>query len=253
MSNNPFGPANSGFSATNNPFVLASDPNDPSNRFPKLDGIGAIQANPLPPQSYLGQQTYPTQPFGGQYPQQQQPYLSQQQQNPYVTAQPTGVAFQASSTFGQQLESHYGPGPLQAANTGIGARAQTSNTLYQNVADLDPYASLAQLPWAQPTSHTHQPKTSASPTSSSFGGTSFHEDHPQSFVRAHKQELEKWDSQSWKQFLNSVTKLKDAWVLRKNVVIKATEMYNKHWTSEDANRCQTVRRKVYVLYGVAAR
>ena len=241
MSNNPFGPANSGFSTTNNPFVLASDPNDPSNRFPKLDGNGAIQANPIPPQSYLGQQAYPPQSFNGQYPQQQQSYFPQQQQNPYVTAQPTGVGFQPSSAFGQQLEAHYGPGPLQAANMGIGARIQTSNPLYQNVADLDPYASLAQLPWAQPASHTQQQQTPASSSSASFGGSSFHEDHPRSFVRAHKQELEKWDAQGWKQFQNSVTKLKDAWILRKSVVIKATEMYNKQWTPEDANRCQMVR------------
>jgi len=241
MSNNPFGPANSSFNTTNNPFVLASDPNDPSNRFPKIDADGGIQVNPMSSQSFQGQQAYPAQSFNGNYSQQQQLPFTQQQQNPYISAQPTGGAFRASSSFGQQLEAHYGPGPLQATNTGIGARAQTSTPLYQNVADLDPYASLAQLPWAQPTPQAQQQQTPASPTSSSFGGApSFHEDHPRSFVRAHKQELEKWDAQIWKQFLNSVTKLKDAWTLRQSVVIKATELYNKQWTPEDANRCQTL-------------
>lgn len=194
MSNNPFGAT----APTNNPFVLSADPNDPSNRFPKIDG-----ETPTP--SYGGQQQQ--QPIGvqntGYWPQQQQQQQQYPQQYPQQTGQPTPqyggqqllsaqpTGFRASSSFGQQLESHFGPGPLQSGASAAGYQATSPG--YQNVADLDPYASLAALPWAQPVQQQSQ-QQQQSPTSPM---QSSHQDHPRSYVRAHRTELEKWDPYTW--------------------------------------------------------
>lgn len=247
MSNNPFGTSH----FTNNPFALPA--NHPANRFPKLDDPSASVSSPQQQQNYGG---------GGYQPQvQPQPtgYFSQQQiQDPsqqfygsyqgQVNPQPTG--FQPTSAFGQQQQqlnaqqtgmySPYGNGGGAYGNDSF-ARNQTANPNYAQVADLDPYSNLAQLPWAQPTRPADAP-TPQSPTSQSFGGTSWNDDHPRSFVRSHKSELESWKSDAWKQFNASVEKLKEAWIGRKQLVIKAMEGYGSQWNPADAQRVRDVRR-----------
>jgi hypothetical protein len=59
-------------------------------------------------------------------------------------------------------------------------------------------------------------------------------------VLAHKNELEKWDTYAWKEFRQSVEKLKDAWTGRKNLVVKAMEGYSAQWNPADAQRVQEV-------------
>lgn len=129
------------------------------------------------------------------------------------------------------------------------ARFQSSNPSYASVADLDPYSSLAQLPWAQPTrppgtNESSAPAPPQSPTSGSFGGGgSWNDDHPRSYVRDHKHELDSWRSEAWKEFGRSIDKLKDAWIGRKNLVIKAMEGYGTQWNPADAERVREVSER----------
>jgi len=241
MSNNPFGGPSS--SLTNNPFAFQTDLNHASNRYPKIDdstlpggqlgaGSSTIGGGQWGHSSLAGgynpQQQYPQQTG---FPQNGQFFSSSLQQS--YTSSPQ-ASFQSSSTFGQQQLQPQLPG-----NQGS-AQFQTSNPVYQGVAALDPYANLALLPQALP-NPAHKPPSS--PTTESFGGTSFHSDHPRSFVRDHKSDLEKWDPQTWKQFIQSIDKLKDAWIARKDVVNRAIAGYNHQWTQQDVTRAQDLLRE----------
>jgi len=248
MSRNPFGVRNDSPS-TNNPFV----PNSATSRFPAIDGA-------LPQQQQPQQQGY----TAGVYQQPQQIGYIYQNQPPFHTpAQPVfpaygqppsssqpGIAigpqptgFQPQSAFGQQMTGQLGqPNPYNLPYGGgtlsqeSAAQLQTSSSSYTNVADLDPYSSLAQLPWAQP---TRPPNTAPqSSATSSLGGASWNDEHPRSFVRDHKAELEGWRSDAWKGLRGSVEKLKQAWIGRKELVIKAMQGYGTAWDPVDAQRVQ---------------
>ncbi len=237
MSNNPFsGPSSS---LTNNPFALQTDPNHASNRYPKIDDASPTGGQLGAGDSTFGGQWRQNSLVGGYNPPQQYPQPTglpqsgqffggslQPEQLPYASNQ----GFQPSSTFSQQIQSQF-PGGQSSA------QFQTSNPVYQSVSAFDPYANLALLPQALP---NPAPKPPSSPTTESFGGTSFHSDHPKSFVRDHKSDLEKWDPQSWKQFMQSIDKLIDAWAARKDLVNRAIANYNQQWTQQDVTRAQDV-------------
>ena len=246
MSNNPFGGPSS--SLTNNPFAFQIDPNHASNRYPKIDDSTLPSGHLGAGSSTIGGGQWGQSSLAGGYnPQQQYPqktgfpqngqFFSSSFQQPYTSS--PQASFQSSSTFGQQQFQPQLPGNQASA------QFQTSNPVYQDVAALDPYANLALLPQALP-NPAHKPPSS--PTTESFGGTSFHSDHPRSFVRDHKSDLEKWDPQSWKQFMQSIDKLKDAWVARKDVVNRAIAGYNHQWTQQDFTRAQDVRALFHDIF-----
>ncbi|KAF8343053.1 uncharacterized protein EI90DRAFT_3285080 [Cantharellus anzutake] len=242
MSNNPFaGPT--GSQLTNNPFALQSDPSHASNRFPKIDDPSILTGQLGAGDPNFGGGQWGQGSFGGGYnPLQQQPVYPQQTGFPQ-TGQYFGNGQQPSyalgsepqyfNTFGQQF-------PSQIPDNRSGALSHASDPTYQSIAAFDPYANLALLPQALP---APAPKPPSSPTSESFGGTSFHSDHPRSFVRDHKNELERWDPSAWKQFMSSIEKLKGAWEARKDLVNRATAGYNQQWTQQDVTRAQDLLRE----------
>ena len=195
-------------------------------------------------QRYPVQQGYPPQPQQfqptlqqhiplSQPPQPPQNYLSQYQSPPPQPApQPTGP-FQPNSTFGQTLPSSmnvdgYGypqsgqPIPQQQHTTPVynPAQQQLSNPSY--VAQFDPYASQG---WATDTA-TPQSQQSLSSTNNNtnfgYGNSNNNnlgpsgEPHPRDYIHSHRQEIEAWDSYTWKQLLNSCEALKTSWESKRN-------------------------------------
>jgi len=116
---------------------------------------------------------------------------------------------------------------------------QTSSASYVSVADFDPYLSLGQFPGAQPAQSPGvvQP-TTQSHSPGSLGGASWDNEHPRSFVRGHKGELESWRPEAWQQLKGSVEKLRLAWMDRRNQAIMAVERYGSQWDPTDAQRAQ---------------
>jgi len=129
--------------------------------------------------------------------------------------------FQPSSSFGQQLVHDVNSGSqfghLQSQNNGYQSAPQAGASGYgitpqqqlQNnpgyVAQFDPYASIGQGWDGQ---NQNQPRSPLSPSSN--GNL-----HPRDHIRAHKAELEIWDTYAWKQLFNSFDALKGAWEVRK--------------------------------------
>jgi hypothetical protein len=110
------------------------------------------------------------------------------------------------------------------------AHQQLNNPNY--VAQLDPYGPISQG-WATDTttttSSTTTPQQSFSSTNFGYGNNNNNntqnnnmgyspsgDPHPRDYIRSHKQEIEAWDSYTWKQLLNSCETLKRSWESRRN-------------------------------------
>ena len=201
--------------SSNNPFL--NDPNNPHTRFPDISSLASPSLQAPSDQEYRGYlpQTSPT--FGNQ-----PGYFSQG-----ILQQPTGVPFQPSSAFGQQLAANISGssyGYLNGQSTGVGqsgyhpAQEQLrSNANY--IAQFDPYASPGQG-WNAPSQTSPQslnsqpiwsppwsPTSGSATTSTSPTGNP----HPREYLRTHKAELEAWDRSAWDQLLNVFDTLKSAW------------------------------------------
>lgn len=240
---------------SNNPFI--NDPSNPHTRFPDISastspGPSAIAPQYTSwgqPQSPSYQQLPPQQPPQQQYlqpgyggvPQQQTGWRPQQQpQQP----QPTG--FQPSSSFGQQLVGQVNSGyypqqqPQQPMMTGYPGQQQQQQQPQQqypsylqqqqpqqqqqplayndpSLAQFDPYAAIGSG-WgtAQSSTQPHAQGQGQGQGASSQPppGTN----HPRDYIRAHKAELEAWDTYAWKQLMNAFEALQVAWDVRRRDV-----------------------------------
>ncbi|KAF9468098.1 hypothetical protein BDZ94DRAFT_1247177 [Collybia nuda] len=220
---------------TNNPFI--DDPSHPQTRFPDLNhpssppnggqytqwlqhdmgqnntGYPGQQSNLYQPPPY--QQPQPQQ-YSSMYGQQQAGYLSSGA--PGAIPQATGMPFQPTSSFGQQLAANmsgssyaYLHGQTSGQQPYTVAQQTQNNPGY--IAQFDPYASIGQG-WD---GQTHQ--TQSQPPQNSTSGIylttpSSGNLHPREYIRTHKAEIEAWDNYAWKQLLNSFDILKDSWEAR---------------------------------------
>ncbi len=204
---------------SNNPFI--DHPSNALTRYPDINGTdnpegtstqftswlqASGQSAATSPGGYFG----PGQQLGsnaGYQPQQQtgwpgntgypqQPGYNTGYSSP-VQTQPSGMPFQPSSSFGQQLAGHlnsqYGtPAPQQQASytsyhtspqqaTPYGYPQQQQQQPQQNayVPEFDPYTSQGAV----------APQTASQ----------FKPQHPREFIQQHKAELESWDAYAWKQ------------------------------------------------------
>ena len=236
---------------TNNPFI--ADSSHPSNRFPDISTPptqSQLTTWNDPTFSSGNQQQYQPDIYH-QYAQQQQQqqvplgYAQQQQQqqppnylSPYPQSQPQlTTSFQPNSSFGQNLQaavngSSYGylqgQQQPQAQQNGYNPTQQQLQTNPGYIAQFDPYAPISQG-WADAT--TYPTQSLSSPTkNNNFGyGNSNHiimpsgaagfspsgDPHPREYIRSHKQEIEAWDSNAWRQLLNAFESLKKAWETRR--------------------------------------
>jgi hypothetical protein len=220
-----------------------------------------------------------------QQPQLQQPQLQQQQQNypPYPQSQsqpPT--SFQPSSAFGQNLQpsisgSSYGylqgqqqPPPQQNAYNPAQQQLQ-NNPNY--IAQFDPYGPISQG-WAAAADTTTPQSQSLTPSASttnnigsSFGYGNSNQNqinpgpspsgnpHPREYIRSHKQEIEAWDSYTWKQLLNSCEALKKAWETKRSELkekvgglqaqLRYAGYYDRAQIQQEGGRIQAVSCLLY--------
>jgi len=220
---------NNGYSSpefTNNPFI--NDPRNPQTRFPDLSTVSGAQTQWLQSPTDSNQMGY--QQAQGMYQQpsyqQQQPQLSPgyAQQTGYMSPgvspglapQPTGIPFQPTSSFGQQLAANISGssyGYLQGQNgqpqqQGYNpAQQQLQSPSY--VSQFDPYASIGQG-WNGENQMQNAPGSAGGgpvSTSTSPSGNP----HPREYLRTHKVEIEAWDTYAWKQLLNAFDALKESW------------------------------------------
>jgi hypothetical protein len=231
-----------GFQAdSNNPFLNEAQTAPAHARFPDISASTYPQS---PPQ--VGYQSYDTgyqqQP---QFQQQQQQYPQFQGQTPYNQAQQyqqnqyastsyglgqlgpqsTGMPFQPSGNFGQQLvsqadfqqpyqqypngyQNQYVQQPQQQYG-GYQPQQQTPNYL----SEFDPYA-----PHSTP-SHNRSKSQPATLSNQNPGGAM----HPRDFIRQYKVELEAWDPYTWKQMFNACDTLSAAWLTRKHEAERAVQ------------------------------
>ena len=70
----------------------------------------------------------------------------------------------------------------------------------------------------QPTSNNFEygNTTNRNNQNNSFGFSPSGDPHPRDYIRSHKQEIEDWDSYTWKQLLNSCEALKNSWESKRN-------------------------------------
>ncbi|KAG6817339.1 hypothetical protein H0H87_009937 [Tephrocybe sp. NHM501043] len=229
---------NSGFGApeiTNNPFV--TDPTNAQSRFPDLSiASGAHSQWSQAPSNagyQLSQGMYQQPSYQLQQPQlspgytQSPGYLSP---NPSqgLAPQPTGMPFQPTSSFGQQLAANINGSSYSYLQQGQGgpsqqqayqpAQQQLQSSGY--IAQFDPYASIGKG-WSgesqpQPSNQSQVPQTqnqqnliSGTPVSQNLSPSGV--SHPREYLRTHKAEIEAWDAYAWKQLLNSFDALKETW------------------------------------------
>ncbi|KAG6873944.1 hypothetical protein C0995_008983 [Termitomyces sp. Mi166 len=250
MYNNAFGSP----PITNNPFI--SDLTNAQSRFPDLS-TGSATQSPWPQAPTNAGMGYQQSQGMFQQPsfQQQQPQLSPGytsstgylSSNPSqgIAPQSTGLPFQPTSSFGQQLAASmngtsYGyvqrqtAPPQQQSYQPVQQQLQSPGYISQ----FDPYASVGQgwsgeshmqTPMQQNQSFQVQqnqsyPQTQGNSlvnTSSSLSGVL----HPREYLRTHKGEIEAWDAYAWKQLLSSFDSLKEAWEGRaKELEGKATQL-----------------------------
>ena len=253
---------------SNNPFIdhpsngLArfpdiSSPTDPRftnwnyspNVAPQQQAYNTYNPPQLAQQQYTsnwgGSPTYQTQGQGIVYPQQTS----------------GGARFQPSSSFGQQLSSALDVGgyiqggqgyqqqPQQQLtqaygipngyNTGAPGQIQIPVTPYQQagvtnpgyLSEFDPYSAIGQ--GALDTQRrSQQPQQQQGGGGLTNGGGSLNPQtdlHPREFIRKHKEELEIWDTYSWKQLLNSLESLKAAWDRRVEELNAAVRQLSTNW------------------------
>lgn len=186
----------------------------------------------------------PPQPLSHPPPNYPPPY----QQPPPQQGPPPTAPFKPSSSFGQTLQSSMSGGgpygylpsggqPSQTSPAYNPAQLQLNNPSY--VAQLDPYGPIPQG-WAttdtstatpQSQSHSHSPnsknnnnfeygnntnRNNQNQNNNSLGFSPSGDPHPRDYIRSHKQEIEDWDSYTWKQLLNSCEALKNSWEWKRN-------------------------------------
>ncbi|OCH95388.1 hypothetical protein OBBRIDRAFT_767641 [Obba rivulosa] len=255
---------------SNNPFI--DHPSNALSRFPDIDGsddptvstqftswMQRPSSLSSPSSSFSGAGGTPGQ-YGGYGQQQIQPQQTSwggpgpglpgggygQQQQGYTPGLPlqgqaTGMPFQPSSGFGQQLASQVGA-------SGYGGYPQQQQQQQQPQFQQQQYGGYApptspqygpgyQQGYVQPPSQQqitpqYAPEfdpllSSGGQTGSGYGGGGgagsgagggFRPLHPREYVQQHKAELETWDSYSWKQAQNSFDTLKEAWGTRKREI-----------------------------------
>jgi len=221
---------------TNNPFI--NDPSNPQTRFPDISassppigqftqwlqpgmndnstGYQAQQQGMYQQPSYQQQQP---QHFNSGYSQQSGGYLS-----PGVPPQQTGMPFQPTSSFGQQLAanlsgSSYGylqGQPQGQSQSGYNPAQQQLQNNPGYIAQFDPYSMIGQGWDGQPPSQVqNQSQNPQSPVGGSYTATSPSGSlHPREYIRTHKAEIEAWDIYAWKQLLGAFDTLKDSWEAR---------------------------------------
>ncbi|KAK4703730.1 hypothetical protein P7C70_g2485, partial [Phenoliferia sp. Uapishka_3] len=230
---------------TNNPFGAQTVPGAlqaTANRFPDVSQDPHMaQYNQQAAQQQMQQQQYQQQQQQQQQSQFLQPqYTSFQAPSPQQSfgGYPQGGAsgFQPQTMTGQQIQSQvtgiqqaqqYGGGsPYQQGGggsgsyggggmggQGYGAQQQSYGQPQQAfVNDLDPYGNLGVL------QNSGQGQGQRQQAAASHA-TQQPEAHPRTFVQSHKDLLTQWDEYSWKQLLNRVDGLREAWEARKRAVM----------------------------------
>ncbi|KAF4613501.1 hypothetical protein D9613_007564 [Agrocybe pediades] len=177
---------------------------------------------------------------------------------PQGQQQQTGAShFQPTSSFGQQLAAQvpisgssysYLQGGQQQQQQPQNASYNPAQQQLQNnpgyVAQFDPYGPIAQG-WdgshnaqqqhqqqqqqqfgtpgmlQQSTSYTGVPSSAG--FQGSYGNSPAGDPHPRDYIRAHKAQVEAWDSYAWKQFLHSFEALMKAWEARKSELAQRLE------------------------------
>jgi len=257
---------------SNNPFLEHSS--NPLTRYPDINGLTSPansqftswigQPNGVPQQQ--GQNAYGPQPA-------QQQYTSGWGGSPTYQAQGlaysnppqqtgSGIRFQPSSSFGQQLSSGvdvggfiqyqqqpqpqlYGTQNGYNATGGVPSQIQIPPPPYQQTgvtsagypSEFDPYASIGQG-WD---GQQQQQQQSQQPQQQSYGSqggggltnggalNSQPDLHPREVVRKYKKELEAWDNYSWKQLMNSLDSLKGAWETRMHELEARVGQLSTNW------------------------
>ena len=225
LSNNPFidHPANAlarypDINGTDNPtgssqFTSWMNPGNSSVNANPTGFVGAGQPNGFGGGYASVQQTgYPGSPVGGYAPQ-GVPYAGYSSP---VQGQPTGLPFQPTSSFGQQLAGQ--------VNSAYGQAVPPQQQQYTGYPTSPTYGSAYGYSQQQPQQQQSQPRNAYLPEFDPYAqqstqgsaqsgppqsGSQYQSLHPRDFVRSNKQELESWDSYAWKQvryisqFLNS--------------------------------------------------
>ena len=222
------------------------------NGVPQQQGYDTCSPQPTQQQytaGWGGSPTYQTQGLG---------YLS----SPQRTG--SGMRFQPSSSFGQQLSSAVetggfiqgGPGyqqqqPQQQFTSGYGTpngynatggtpgQIQIPPPPYQQMgitspgypSEFDPYGSLSQGSWDGQQQQQQQQSYGNQGGGLSNGGAlnSQSDLHPREVIRKYKTELEAWDTYSWKQLINSLESLKKAWEGRMHGLDATTKQLSTNW------------------------
>jgi hypothetical protein len=168
---------------------------------------------------------------------QAQPYYppssssSAPQYAPFQHQQPTGRPFVPSSAFGQHLSAQLTgwvpsqsqpspvPSPGQPGQPGLGQPAPNTPSL----ADLDPFAAISQG-WTPQTNNNSSSSSNSANTPAASSGVSVQRgEHPRAYIRSHKNELEAWDTTTWKQAANTYADLRAAWEERKRLVLASLD------------------------------
>lgn len=257
-------------STSNNPFALPelSLQGSAAQRFPAIDGIGSGSSNDQQQYYQQQQQGYPQQQQGGGgggggYVQQ-----SQQQLQP-MYAQPTGYGqtpaaggFTPSSHFGQYLQSSGGQLNFGSSDSSSNRNSNYGSSAYYNpspqpqrnqnqlVADLDPFSAGFQQQQrmngpasggggggyqAQP---QQQIQYQTTPQQQETRQQEQYGEHPRSFMRANKSELETWNQQAWGRARALFVQLEKAWEGRKKLV---SEWQVWSLGFDDREMCEKVR------------
>ncbi|KAK7690708.1 hypothetical protein QCA50_005807 [Cerrena zonata] len=241
---------------SNNPFI--DHPSNALARFPDISGSDSSSSNSqftswVPPSATgnagaatgygasgpqaIGMSPQNSSSFYSQTP--QQPTWGVQQgipntyggsgyASPPIQSQPTGLPFQPTSSFGQQLAGQmnggYGGVPQQqppqytgyptqsqysqGMQQGYGAQPQPPQQQNQYLAEFDPYASRSG--GGQAPGQVQGPQGTIP-----AGASQYNTPHPREYIRDHKSEMEQWDQYTWKQTMNAFDALKEAWAARK--------------------------------------
>ena len=223
-----------------------------SSGVPQQQGYNTYNQQPAQQQyaaNWGGSPPYQTQGSGFAYPQQ--------------TSGGGGTQFQPSSFFGQQLSSAIdaggfiqgGPGYQQQQLTsgygipngynaigGTPGQIQIPVAPYQQTglvnpgypSEFDPYASIGQGNWEgqqQQQRQQQQQQQQQQGGGLTKGGTLNPQTdlHPNEFIRNYKTELETWDAYAWKQLMNSLDSLKEAWEKRMKELDGRVKQLSTNW------------------------
>ena len=257
---------------SNNPFLEHSS--NPLTRYPDIGDVTPPtnsqftswigQPNGVPQQQ--GYNTYSPQPAQQQYTAGwggSPTYQTQGLGYPSPQQTGSGVRFQPSSSFGQQLSSAVDSGgyiqggmgyqqqPQQQFTPGYGTsngynptggmpgQIQIPPTPYQQtgvtnpgyLSEFDPYSTIGQGSWdgqqqSQQQSYGHQ-----GGGLTNGGALNSQPDlHPREVIQKYKTELEAWDTYSWKQLMNSLETLKRTWEKRMYELDARTKQLSTNWS-----------------------